>query len=126
MAQGRWNAPQALSQVAAAVNDRPSRCLQFAEQSIAGKRPIFTARAAEAYFLAASVVCIALGIPILIASLSVVEYRVPYAFEGPLSGLNSDQRQEALWGAGDSGVVYNLTVTVTKEMKAPVGAGGAH
>ena len=66
---------------------------------------------------------LALGIPILIASLNVVTVTVPYAFEGPFANLSSLERQQLLWAAGDAGVTHQVTVTVDKAMKPPVGGG---
>jgi len=76
---------------------------------------------AELFFAACGVLLIALGVPILIASLNVVEYRVPYAFEGPFAGKTPQQRQELLWAQPDS-VTYPVTLTVDKRMEPPVGA----
>lgn len=76
--------------------------------------------------MACGVLLVALGVPILTASLNVVEYRVPYAFEGPFAGKDAQARQELLQGAASNdGVVYDVNVTVDKRMEPPVrGAGG--
>lgn len=63
---------------------------------------------------------LALGVPILIASLNVVQYTVPYAFEGPFAGIDKQQRQELLWASGDAGVQHSVSVTIDKHMKPPV------
>lgn len=76
----------------------------------------------ELFFVAAGVLLLALGIPILIASLNVVEVRVPYAFEGPFADKDSDSRQALLWGKSDDGVKYLVTVTIPDRMEPPVSA----
>ena len=76
--------------------------------------------------MAAGVLLIALGVPILVASLNVVEYRVPYAFEGPFAELEPAQRQQLLWdssAAGDDGVRHSVSILTDKDMNPPVGAG---
>eukprot|EP00887_Chlorella_sp_A99_P001274 scaffold14.g1274.t1 len=107
---------------------------RFAHQKLAGYRPVLTATAAKLYFLASAVLCIALGVPILVGSLNVVEVRVPYAFAGPFAGLTSAERQAKLWEAAVRGdgvlsdgsrvvngsVAYDLMVTIDKEMKPPI------
>lgn len=86
-----------------------------------GKRPVLTARAAQAYFVFATVLCIALGVPILVSSLNTVQYRIPYAFEGPMATVQgSQERQQLLWAAGDTGLVYNLSIAIDKDMSPPV------
>ena len=77
--------------------------------------------------MAAGVLLIALGVPILVASLNVVEYRVPYAFEGPFAELGPVQRQQLLWdtsaAGGDGGVQHSVSILTDKDMNPPVGAG---
>lgn len=69
---------------------------------------------------------LALGIPILIASLNVVEYRVPYAFQGPFAGQAPAAQQGLLWAAPEgTGVQYNVTVLIDKRMEPPVRGWGA-
>jgi hypothetical protein len=67
------------------------------------------------------VLLLALGIPILIASLNVVEYKVPYAFEGPFAGRDAAERQSLLWSApDDTGVQYTVPILVDQRMEPPV------
>lgn len=76
---------------------------------------------AELFFLSAGVLLLALGIPILIASLNVVEYKVPYAFEGPFAGRSAAERQSLLWSASDdAGVQYTVPILVEQRMEPPV------
>jgi len=63
---------------------------------------------------------LALGIPILVASLNVREYSVRYDDVGPFATLNSTQQQEALWAASDAGIVYSVSLTVDDHMDPPV------
>jgi hypothetical protein len=66
------------------------------------------------------VVLLALGIPILIGSLDVKEYRVRYDDSGIFSTGNRTAQQEALFKGGDNGVPVTVTVTVSKTMNPPV------
>lgn len=93
---------------------------KFAYQKFKGWRPILTARGAELFFSACGVLLLALGIPILIASLNVVEYKVPYGFEGPFADIDSTQRQELLWGAPEAGVQYDVSIYIDKRMEPPI------
>lgn len=83
---------------------------------------MLSASPAELFFLGCGALLIALGVPILIASLNVVEYRVPYAFEGPFAGKDADARQALLAQQGGYGVNYTVSLTVDKRMEAPVSA----
>ncbi|KAL4437762.1 hypothetical protein ABPG77_005674 [Micractinium sp. CCAP 211/92] len=93
---------------------------KFAYQKFKGWRPILTPHNAELFFVACAALLIALGVPILIASLNVVEYRVPYAFEGPFAGQDPGARQALLAQQGGYGVNYTVTLNVDKRMEAPV------
>lgn len=99
---------------------------RFAYQKFVGWRPILTPRIAELFFMAAGVLLLALGIPVLIASLNVVEVRVPYGFEGPFKGGERQANQEALWAAqqqssnGDGGAQYTVSVLIPKDMEPPI------
>jgi hypothetical protein len=72
------------------------------------------------YFLASTAVCLALGIPILLASLSVKVYSVRYDDSGPMRGLDSDQRAQLLYARDGEGVPLTVELLVTEQMKAPV------
>ncbi|PSC75562.1 ALA-interacting subunit 3 [Micractinium conductrix] len=93
---------------------------KFAYQKFQGWRPILTPHNAELFFIAFGVLLIALGVPVLIASLNVVEVKVPYAFKGEMATLSVEARQQKLWEAGDAGVVYDVRVTVPKRMQPPI------
>lgn len=93
---------------------------KFAYQKFKGWRPILSPHKTELFFLGCGALLIALGVPILIASLNVVEYRVPYAFEGPFAGKDADARQALLAQQGGYGVNYTVSLTVDKRMEAPV------
>ncbi|PRW50939.1 ALA-interacting subunit 3 isoform A [Chlorella sorokiniana] len=99
---------------------------RFAYQKFVGWRPILTPRIAELFFLSAGVLLLALGIPVLIASLNVVEVRVPYAFEGPFTSGAQQANQETLWAQqaasanGDGGVQYTVSVLIPKDMEPPI------
>jgi hypothetical protein len=70
------------------------------------------------------VLLLALGVPILIASLTVVEYKVPYAFKGPFESVtDATARQQLLWDApdADTGLEYSIPVLIDKRMEPPVG-----
>ena len=87
-------------------------------------QPLPLCAPAELFFAAAGVLLIALGVPILVASLNVVEYRVPYAFEGPFAELDPAQRQQLLWdtsAAGEDGVRHSVSMLTDKDMNPPVG-----
>ncbi|KAL6781100.1 hypothetical protein ACKKBG_A09825 [Auxenochlorella protothecoides x Auxenochlorella symbiontica] len=93
---------------------------RFVQQRLRGWSPILHARNAELYFLAVGVFCLALGIPILVASLNVVEYKARYDLAGVFADLDSNNQQELLWGAGDEGVLVMVEIEVTKRMTAPI------
>lgn len=93
---------------------------KFAYQKFKGWRPILTPHHAELFFVACGVLLIALGVPILIASLNVVEYKVPYAFEGVMAGKDGAERQQLLWDSAGSGVTYDVSIAVKKRMEPPI------
>lgn len=72
------------------------------------------------YFLASTAVCLALGIPILLASLDVKVYSVRYDDSGPMRELDSDQRAQLLYAQDGQGVPLTVEFLVTNRMKAPV------
>ena len=93
---------------------------RFAQQELKGWSPVITANAVVIYFFLASVVCLALGIPILLASLHVVEYKARYDNTGPMAGLSSQQQQDLLMQQGGNGLTTSVNITVTKTMNPPV------
>jgi hypothetical protein len=95
-------------------------CFRFAYQQLKGWRPILSAHNAELFLLAAGTLLLALGIPILVASMGVKEYSVRYDDAGPMAGLSKEQQQQAIWTAPDTGIVYDLTINVAERMEPPV------
>lgn len=96
---------------------------RFAYQKLNGWRPVLSPHGAEIFFLAAGVLLLALGVPILIASLNVVEYKVPYAFKGPFESVtDATARQQLLWDApdADTGLEYSIPVLIDKRMEPPI------
>lgn len=63
---------------------------------------------------------LALGVPILVASLRVKEYSARYDNIGPFAGLSSQQQQQALWSSSDTGIVYSFNIYVEEDMEPPV------
>jgi hypothetical protein len=78
------------------------------------------ARTVQVFFLAAGTACLALGIPMLVSALNVVQYNVRYDNVGPFAVLDRRQQQELLWAAGDVGVETSVTISVDKDMEPPV------
>jgi hypothetical protein len=95
---------------------------RFAYQRFVGWRPILNPRSAELFFLAVGVLGIAMGIPILLASLGVKKYSARYDDAGPFRDLNATQAQRRLFEAGDAGVQYSVDIAVQEDMAAPVRA----
>ena len=93
---------------------------RFAQQELRGWSPVITADAVVIYFFLVSIVCLALGIPILLASLHVVEYKARYDNTGPMAGLTSQQQQDLLMQQGGNGLTTSVNLTITKTMNPPV------
>ena len=70
--------------------------------------------------LLATAVCIALGVPILIASLGVVEVKQRYDNAGSLAGLSYPNASLALIATNGVGLSQTVTVTIPKNMTPPV------
>ena len=64
---------------------------RFAQQELAGWSPVVTAKAVVIYFFVVAAVCVALGVPVLIASLGIVQYSVRYDDQGDIMAGHSDQ-----------------------------------
>ncbi len=64
---------------------------RFAQQELAGWSPVVTAKAVVIYFFVVAAVCVALGVPVLIASLGIVQYSVRYDDQGPMAREPDDQ-----------------------------------
>eukprot|EP00890_Picochlorum_soloecismus_P006540 jgi/Picsp_1/710/NSC_04199-R1_ala-interacting subunit 3-like len=94
---------------------------RFTYQQLRGWKPILSANEAVMFFSVAGTILLALGIPILVASLNVVEYQIRYDDAGQLAPLsNEDRAQQVTQG---DGVTYQLKFTVDKEMKSPIYVG---
>jgi hypothetical protein len=93
---------------------------RFAYQKLNGWRPILRPREAEIFFFIAGSIMLALGVPILVASLRVKEYSARYDNIGPFAGLSSQQQQQALWSAPDAGIVYSFNIYVEEDMEPPI------
>lgn len=75
--------------------------------------------------MSAGIFCVALGIPILTASLTVTEYSVRYDNQGPFgAGLDRQQQQELLWTNSDDGVATSVQIHVDRDMQPPVSGAG--
>lgn len=94
---------------------------RVAYQRLKGWRPVSTALDVELFFLAAGTLCIALGVPILIAALNVKEYKARYDNAGPMANITRQEQQQLLLQAGDAGVVYPVDLYIEDTMKPPVG-----
>lgn len=103
---------------------------KFAYQRFQGWRPILNVASAQIFFLSAGVFCIALGIPILTASLTVTEYTVRYDNAGQFAGTSDrdtggQRQQQLLWNASaadpaDGFVPVTVTFNVDRDMDPPV------
>jgi hypothetical protein len=94
--------------------------LKFAYQKFEGWRPILNVASAQIFFISAGLFCIALGIPILTASLTVSQYSVRYDDQGPFSGLDSDAQQQLLWMNANQGVPLTVELQVDSDLQPPV------
>ena len=66
---------------------------RFAQQELAGWSPVITAKVVVIYFFAVACVCVALGVPVLVASLGVVQYTVRYDDQGnDMAGISDQVR----------------------------------
>ena len=66
---------------------------RFAQQELAGWSPVITAKVVVIYFFAVACVCVALGVPVLVASLGVVQYTVRYDDQGnDMAGISDQAR----------------------------------
>ena len=90
---------------------------RFAQQELWGWSPIITGNVVVIYFLLVAVVCIALGVPILVASISVKEVKARYDNAGIMSGKTSGEA-ESLLMAGN--VNYPISMQIPQTMQPPV------
>jgi hypothetical protein len=68
----------------------------------------------------AAVICIALGVPILVASLNVVEVKTRYDNAGTFSGQSPQQQSQQLAAQGGNGVNLTVTIVIPKNMEPPI------
>ena len=99
---------------------------KFAQQKLPGWAPVLTASAVVIYFFCVSVFCIALGVPILIASLDVKEVSVRYDNQGPFASLSRGQSSQQLYQQSGNGVALTVPLTIPKTMDPPVGFSFTH
>ena len=90
---------------------------RFAQQELWGWSPIITGNVVVIYFLLVAVVCIALGVPILVASIQVKEVKARYDNTGSMSGRTSGEA-ETLLLAGN--VNYPVSMQIPQTMQPPV------
>ena len=93
---------------------------RFAEQELKGWSPIITGDAVVLYFLIVASVCVALGVPILLASLNVKEYTVRYDNADIMAGKTSEEQELMLMRSGGEGVPVLVNVTIAATMHPPV------
>ena len=91
---------------------------RFTYQQLRGWRPILSAPRAEIFFLLIGSLMVGLGVPILVASISVKEYRFRYDNVGLLGELNYTERAALV--TNGNGFTYDVEFLVEEEMKAPV------
>lgn len=81
---------------------------------------VVAGRVVVLYFLASTAVCLALGIPILLASLNVKVYSVRYDDSGPMRNLTGTERAQLLYARDGQGVPLTVELLIPVDMKAPV------
>lgn len=91
---------------------------RFTYQILRGYRPILSAKRSEIFFLISATVLLAMGIPLLVASTQVVEYRVRYDNAGVLADL--DQASRTAQVTNGNGVTYSIDFVIDQDMTAPV------
>lgn len=91
---------------------------RFTYQMLKGYRPILSAERAEIFFLLSGTLLLALGIPLLVASTQVVEYRIRYDNAGALADLNQANRTAQV--TTGNGVTYDVDFVVDQDMTGPV------
>lgn len=82
--------------------------------------PCLAAKGVLIFNLVATAVCIALGVPILIASLGVVEVKQRYDNAGSLAELSYPDASQALIATNGAGLPQTVTVTIPQNMTPPV------
>lgn len=96
---------------------------RFMRQELWGWSPILRARNVILLYLAAAIVCVAAGIPMLVSSVRIVKVNIRYDNAGPFEGLDKHAAQALLLSYGGEGVTYSVSHTLDKTIKAPVRKG---
>lgn len=91
---------------------------RFTYQILKGYRPILSAGRAQLFFVVSGTILLAMGIPLLVASTQVVEYRVRYDNAGVLADL--DQANRTAQVTTGNGVTYDIDFVVDQGMTGPV------
>ena len=91
---------------------------RFAQQELWGWSPIITGNVVVIYFLAVAIICIALGVPILLASIRVKEVKARYDNIDIMSGRSNTEAENLLMQPG--GVQYPITMQIPTDMQPPV------
>ena len=113
--------PQPAGEVNGKKKKKKSRFYRrFAQQELKGWSPIITGNVVVIYFFLVTLLCIALGIPILKASTDVVQFKVRYDDTGAMAGKTSAQQQGLLQAQQGNGLTTSVNMTVTKDMQPPV------
>ena len=93
---------------------------RFAQQELWGWSPIITGNVVVVYFFAAGVLCLALGVPILLASLRIVEVKARYDNAGVMAGQTLQEQQKILRSSHGAGVQTAVNFTIPQDMQPPV------
>lgn len=93
---------------------------RLVQQRLRGWSPILHVKNALYYFIAVGVFCLAVGIPLLVASLNVVRYSVEYGMAPPFGSLDSESQQQLIWSSGPEGVNISVDIQIKDHMTAPV------
>ena len=72
------------------------------------------------YFLAVTAVCLAIGIPVLNASINIKEYSARYDNVAQFAGQSRDQQRGILYAQNGNGVELTVDILVKKRMAPPV------
>jgi hypothetical protein len=99
---------------------------RFAQQELWGWSPIITGNVVVIYFLLVAVVCIALGVPILLASIQVKEVKLRYDNTGIMQGHSSGEAENLLMQQGGQGFSYPISMQIPQDMQPPVRAQGSY
>ena len=97
---------------------------RFAQQELRGWSPIITGNVVVTYFLLVAIVCVALGVPILLASIQVKEVKMRYDNTGTMQGRSSGEAENLLMQQGGQGFSYPISVQIPQDMQPPVRAQG--